>query len=88
MSSKVSIPESTWHRGQREDPISPNSIKPTIHNVLQQSCRTHQDGPREGDSQTGLIPAHVQAVQSILGISWGGDTALGLLKSSSIPSKP
>lgn len=39
--------------------------------LSRKSCRTHQDRPREGDSQTGLISAHVQAAQGILGVSWG-----------------
>lgn len=60
MSSKVSMPEPTWCRGQRQT-ITPTALGPPSMVPFSKSFRTHEEGPREGDSQASLIPAHVQA---------------------------
>ena len=70
MSSKVSAPEPTWCRGQRQT-ITPTAPGPSFTVPFSQGFGTHKEGPREGDGQASLIPAHVQAAQGILGISCG-----------------
>lgn len=87
MSSKVSVLESTWHGGQRKTRHS-KSTRPTIHDALRQKLQDSLGGAERRRQSDRPHPGSRAGSAGHPGDPLGEDTASGLLKYSSIPSKP